>query len=139
MTGDRNCFLTFEKKDGGLVTFGNNDKGKIKGKGTIGKPNSTKIENVEYIEDLKHNLLSISQLCDSEFEVVFKPNICEVRQTSSNKLFFSGSRKKNLYVLELNDMPVESSFMSLEKDKWIWHKSAGHTSMKTIANFLNLI
>ena len=27
MTGDRNCFLTFEKKDGGLVTFGNNDKG----------------------------------------------------------------------------------------------------------------
>ncbi|XP_039682977.1 uncharacterized protein [Medicago truncatula] len=32
MTGDRNCFLTFEKKDGGLVTFRNNDKGKIRGK-----------------------------------------------------------------------------------------------------------
>ena len=32
MTGNINCFLTFEKKDGGLVTFGNNDKGKIKGK-----------------------------------------------------------------------------------------------------------
>jgi len=108
MTGDRNCFLTFEKKDGGLVTFGNNDKGKIRGKGTIGKPNSAKIENVQYVEGLKHNLLSINQLCDNGFEVIFKPNICEIRQTSSNKLFFSGSRKKNLYVLELNDMPAES-------------------------------
>jgi len=138
MTGDRNCFLTFEKKDGGYVTFGNNDKGKIRGKGTIGKFNSAKIENVQYVEGLKHNLLSISQLCDSGFEVIFKPNICEVRQTSSNKLFFSGSRKKNLYVLDLNDMPAESCFMSLEKDKWIWHKRAGHISMKTIAKLSQL-
>jgi len=117
MTGDMNCFLTFENKDRGLVTFGNNHKGKIRGKSTIGKPNSVKIENVQYVEGLKHNLLSISQLCDSGFEVVFKPNICEIRQNSSNKLFFSGSRKNNLYILELNDMPIESCFMSLEKDK----------------------
>jgi len=94
MTGDRNCFLTFEKKDGGPVTFGNNDKGKIRGKGTIGKLNSAKIENVHFVEGLKHNLLSISQLCDSGFKVVFKPNICEIRQTFSNKLLFSGSREK---------------------------------------------
>jgi len=46
MTGDRNCFLPFEKKDGGLVTFGNNDKGKIRGKCTIDKLNYAKIENV---------------------------------------------------------------------------------------------
>jgi len=77
-------------------------------------------------------------LCDSGFEVIFKPNICEIRQTSSNKLFFSRSRRKNLYVLELNDMPAESCFMSLEKDKWIWHKRAGHISMKTIAKLSQL-
>jgi len=94
MTGDMNYFITFEKKDGELVTFGNNDKGKIRGKGTISKLNYAKIENVLYVEGLKHNLLSISQLCDSGFEVVFKPNICEIRQNSSNKLFFSRSREK---------------------------------------------
>jgi len=129
MTGDRKCFLTFEMKDEGLVTFGNNDKGKIRGKGTIGKASSAKLENVQYVEGLKHNLLSIYKLCDSGFEVIFKPNICEIRQTSSNKLFFSGSRKNNLYVLELNDMPAESCFISLEKDKWIWHKRADHISI----------
>jgi len=30
-------------------------------------------------------------------------------------------------------MPPESCFMSLEKDKWIWLRRAGHISMKTIA------
>ena len=88
MTGDRKCFFSFEKKNGGTVTFGNNDKGKIRGNGTLGRINTAKIQNVQYVEGLKHNLLSISQLCDSGFEVTFKHNICEVKQTSSRKIFF---------------------------------------------------
>jgi len=71
--------MTGDKKEGRLVTFGNNDKGQIKGKCIIGKKDSAKIEDVQYVEDLKHNLLSISQLCDSGYEVVFKPNICIVK------------------------------------------------------------
>jgi len=138
MTLDKQCFISFEKKEGGLVTFGNNDKGQIKGKCIIGKKNTTKIENVQYVEGLKHNLLSISQLCDSGFEVSFKPNICEVKQTSSGKVFFTGSRIKNLYVLYLDDLSAESCFMGFEKDKWIWHKRGGHVSMKTISKISQL-
>jgi len=138
MTGDRHCFISFIKKEGGAVTFGNNDKGQIKGKGIIGKNNSAKIEDVQYVEGLKHNLLSISQLCDSGFEVIFKPNICEVKQVSTGKIFFTGSCKKNLYVLYLDDIPAETCFMSIDKDKWIWHKRAGHVSMKTISKISQL-
>jgi len=43
MIGDRKYFLTFKNKDEGLVTFGNNDKGKLRGKATIGKLNSVRI------------------------------------------------------------------------------------------------
>jgi hypothetical protein len=32
MTGDRQSFLSFERKEGGSVTFGNNEKASIKGK-----------------------------------------------------------------------------------------------------------
>ncbi|GAU37878.1 hypothetical protein TSUD_395620 [Trifolium subterraneum] len=55
MTGDRNSFLSFETREGGSVTFGNNEKASIK-----------------------------------------------------------------------DELPPESCFVSLEKDKWIWHKRAGH-------------
>ncbi|KAK2417117.1 hypothetical protein QL285_039454 [Trifolium repens] len=51
MTGDRHGFLSFEKKEGGFVTFGNNEKASIKSKGIIGKINSAKIENVHYVEE----------------------------------------------------------------------------------------
>jgi len=123
---------------GGAVTFGKNDKGKIKGKGIIGKNNSSKIEDVQYVEGLKHNLLSISQLCDNGFEVIFKPNICEVKKVSTGNIFFTASRKKNLYVLYLDDLPTKSCFMSIDKDKWIWHKRARHLSMKTILKISQL-
>ena len=96
MTGDKECFLSFEEKEGGSVTFGNNYKAKIKGMGIICNSNSAKIKDVQYVEGLKHNLLSISQLCDSGFKVIFKPSICEIKQSSSEKII-TGSRHKNLY------------------------------------------
>jgi len=138
MTGDKECFLSFEEKEGGSVTFGNNDKAKIKGMGIIGNNNSAKIKDVQYVEGLKHNLLSISQLCDNGYEVIFKPSICEIKQTSSGKIIFTGSRHKNLYILFLDELPTESCFMSIDKDKWIWHRRVGHISMKTISKLSKL-
>ena len=77
--------MNLYKKDGGLVTFGNNKKGKIIGKGTIGNDysciliqNELLVDGLKHdqvmtfvfsskillVDDLKHDLLSISQLCD---------------------------------------------------------------------------
>jgi len=117
MTGDKQSFLSFTKKEGGLVTFGNHEKSQIKGIGVIGKINSAKIENVQCVEGLKHNLISISQLCDSGLEVIFKPHTCEVRQISSGKILFTGSKNKNVYTLYIDELPVESCFISLERKK----------------------
>ena len=71
MTGDQSKFVNLLRKDGGLVTFGDNKKGKIIGKGNIGNDSSTLIENVHLVDGLKHDLLSISQLCDKGFRVIF--------------------------------------------------------------------
>jgi len=87
MRGNAQCFISFKKTEGWLVTFGYNYKWKIKGKDIFGKKDFAKINDVEYVEGLKHNLLSISQLCDCGFEVIFKPNICEVKPTSFGKKF----------------------------------------------------
>lgn len=45
---------------------------------------------------------------------------------------------KNLYILNLDEILDESCFLSLEKDKQIWHKRDGHTSMKTITQLSQL-
>lgn len=60
MIGDESQFITLEAKDGRMVTFGDNSKGKIIDLGSIGITPSTFIENVFLVDGLKHNSLSIS-------------------------------------------------------------------------------
>ena len=60
--GDRSLFKVFESKKGGNVTFGNGSKSQIKGKGIIFPPGLSNIANVLYVEGLRVNLLSISQI-----------------------------------------------------------------------------
>ena len=46
MTRDKNKFFKLELKSSGFVTFGDNSKGKIIGKGEVGKELSQIIKNV---------------------------------------------------------------------------------------------
>ena len=62
-------FASLSPKDGGFVTFGDNRKGKIIGIDNVGKKRSPIIKNVLLVDGLKHNLLSISQLCDKEIKL----------------------------------------------------------------------
>jgi hypothetical protein len=65
MTGDKNIFITLKKERDGSVSFGNANSTKTIGKGTINLGSrDAKAENVLLVENMKHNLLSVSQMCD---------------------------------------------------------------------------
>jgi len=59
MTGDKDKFLDLERYEGGMVKFGDNSAGRIRGRGTISFDGKSKTGNVLYVEGLKHNLLSV--------------------------------------------------------------------------------
>jgi hypothetical protein len=72
MVGDTDGFLTLRKEIYGLVSFGNDDSAKIIGKATIRiGNNNTKEENVILVKDMKHNLLSVSQMCNQGHKFTF--------------------------------------------------------------------
>ena len=74
MTGDKSMPANITYSDGGSVTFGDNSKGYIIGKGDVsnyGTSNLPLISNVLLVKNLKHNLLSISQLCDKGLKISF--------------------------------------------------------------------
>jgi hypothetical protein len=81
MTGDRDKFLTLRKERDGSVSFGNDDSTKIIGKGTIRIENkNTMAEIVQLVENMKHNILSVSQMCDQGHKVTFDSQKCEIRK-----------------------------------------------------------
>ena len=92
------------------------------GRGTVGTGNSTTIENVLYVEGLKHSLLSISQLCDKGYKVNFNSKGCTISSDSSGKVLFTGKRVNNIYLL--NIMETNSSNECLLS--WLWHRRLAH-------------
>ena len=86
MTEDQSLFKIFEPKKGGNVTFGDGSKSQIKGKGIISLPGLPDIANVLYVEGLRVNLFSISQICDQDFMVLFLKGKFLVMYKSRKKL-----------------------------------------------------
>ena len=126
-------FLELQPKDGDWVTFGGNQKGKIAGVGKIGKHPLPTIDNVLYVEGLKHNLLSISQLCDSGYNVSFNKDECVVKLPDGSKMF--SAKQQNVYKINLVELSNQrvTCLLSLKDEQWIWHKKLGHASLRLIS------
>ena len=60
MIRDKSKFLSISFKQEGHVTYGDNNKGRILGRGSIGDENILVIHDVLFVEGLKHNPLSIT-------------------------------------------------------------------------------
>jgi hypothetical protein len=71
MTRDQNKFVSLKKK-GGNVAFGDDSYAKILGEGLleVGRKN-VKEKNVLLVENLNHNLLSVSKMCDQGYTLTF--------------------------------------------------------------------
>ena len=71
-----------------MVTFGDNGKGHIIGIDKIQITPQTCLENVLYVLRLKHNLISISQLCDKGYKVSFESSLRTVTNPFDNSTIF---------------------------------------------------
>jgi hypothetical protein len=65
MTSDKNKFLTLRKEQDGSISFGNGNSTRIIGKGTVNLGSKyAKEENFLFVKDMKHNILTVIQMCD---------------------------------------------------------------------------
>ena len=131
MTGDRSFFKVFESKKGGNVTFGDGRKLQIKGKGIISLPGLPDIANVLYVEGLRANLLSISQICDQDFMVLFSKGKCLVMDEFGKKLISGIRTLDNCYGL-VPDVDIVCNSIRLPNED-LWHQRMGHASYKHLS------
>ncbi|GJX41735.1 putative ribonuclease H-like domain-containing protein [Tanacetum coccineum] len=112
MTGDKDKLSDFKEFKGGYVAFGNDSKGgRISGKGTI-KTSCLDFEKVSYVEELKFNLLSVSQICDKK-------------------------HNNDVYSLDLKNIIPSGGITCLvakatEDEAVLWHRRLGHVNFKNI-------
>ncbi|GKA98908.1 retrovirus-related pol polyprotein from transposon TNT 1-94 [Tanacetum coccineum] len=130
MTGNRKLFSTYKAYNGGNVIFGSNLRGNIIGKGMISN-DSLKIDNVEHVDNLGFNLLSIGKICDNKCRVTFSEHDSEI--TKDGKVIGRGIRKKGLYVMKLGNKPKDQIYLTtIDENSTLWHRRLGHANMRLI-------
>ena len=93
MIGDKDKFLSISKGKTGNVTYGNDEPGKIKGKGMTSLSNvKGKTQDVILVDGMKHNLLSVSQMCDRGCEVLFTFKDCKIKSVNLGQVVAKGIR-----------------------------------------------
>jgi len=119
--------------------FGNGKSGTIVSIGKIGESLSHSIENVYLVDDLKHNLLSVSQLCDKDNLVVFTSNRCLAINMDTRDIVLRGKRHKNVYKVCISSLPQNNlTYLSaLNDDKILWHKRLGHASLSLLNKLIS--
>ncbi|KAJ9542930.1 hypothetical protein OSB04_029436 [Centaurea solstitialis] len=132
MTGRKEILHNFKPKFCGSVQFGNEQYAPILGYGDVIQDKIT-IKKVSLVEGLGHNLFSIGQFCDKDLEVGFKKRRCVVK-TESGKELLVGTRRRNLYKIDLRDVKAKNTLCLLSKasnqQSVLWHRRLSHLNFK---------
>ncbi|XP_038902496.1 uncharacterized protein LOC120089156 [Benincasa hispida] len=90
MTSDKELFKDLDKSFKSRVKIGNDEYLEVKGKGTVSIEScaGTKlITEVLFVPEIDQNLLSIGQLVEKGFKVLFEERKCLISDSNGNELF----------------------------------------------------
>ena len=113
MIGNRSLFSELKECASGHVTSEDGAKGRIIAKGNIVKNNLPYLNDVRYVEGLKANLISVSQLCDQGYSVHFSKDRCVVVDENKRVLMYGCRQVDDCYHWISNNYDV---FHSIRED-----------------------
>jgi len=125
MTYDRDMFVKLDETHHSKVRIGNSDCIDVKGIGDIGieTVSSTRIiSDVLYVPEIDQHLLSVGQLLEKDYTVIFKDKMCEVLDKSGTKLLTVKMKGKSF----LANMQTDVAYTSAANTGQLWHKRLGH-------------
>ncbi|GKB18505.1 retrovirus-related pol polyprotein from transposon TNT 1-94 [Tanacetum coccineum] len=125
MTGVKQYLHRYSKEPGPKVVFEDDSSGDTEGYGSI-NCNGITFTRVAYVNGLKHNLISISQLCDANFKVLFT----KTREPFSTKMM---RNMENLNEIRVNELRSDNGteFRNHKLEEFYDEKEAVNTAWYT--------
>nr|GEY00430.1 retrovirus-related Pol polyprotein from transposon TNT 1-94 [Tanacetum cinerariifolium] len=107
MTRVKQYLQKYSKEFGPKVVFGDNYLSDTKGYGSV-NCNGIIFTKVAYVNGLKHNLISISQLCDANFKVLFTKTQGTIFD-EKDEVVHIAPKKINVYVIDMSSYNTDSN------------------------------
>ncbi|GJV83402.1 putative ribonuclease H-like domain-containing protein [Tanacetum coccineum] len=147
MTGNKAYLSDYEDYTRGFVAFGSDPKGgKITGKGKIRTAN-LEFDDVYFVDELKFNLFSVSQMCDKKNSVLFTDTECLILSPSfklldENQVVLRAPRQNGVYSLDLKNIVPSGGITCLyanatTDESKLWHRRLSHVNFKNINKLVN--
>jgi transposase InsO family protein len=140
MTGEKRMFSSYEKNEDPqrAITFGDGNRGLVKGLGKIAISPDHSISNVFLVDSLYYNLLYVSQLCKMGDKYLFTDIGVIVLRRSDDSIAFKGVLDGQLYLVDFNDNQAELDTCLIAKTNmgWLWNHRLAHVRIKNLHKLL---
>ena len=136
MCGNKVFFDTVTKCDGGLVTFGDGSISRVVGKCNIKSQELPNLTNVLLVDGLKANLLSISHLCDTQYQVQFFKIECSIFDKKGTCVMNGARTPDNCYGIT-SGSDIICNFAKLDESE-LWHQRLSHVNFNDLSRLSNL-
>ncbi|KAJ9541925.1 hypothetical protein OSB04_028431 [Centaurea solstitialis] len=135
MVDDIDISLRLHQIRSHTVAFGGNQKGKVKGYGMIVN-REIKVNQVSYVDGLKHNFISFSQLCDNGLDVMFEIKLCIMYKCDTKIEVMRANRRGDLYLICFDTLQPKEEICLVSSIKneeaWLWHTRFCHLNFHTL-------
>jgi hypothetical protein len=114
------------------ITFGDNSQGKVLGHGKIAITTKHSISKVLLVESLDYNLLSVSQLCEMDYNCLFTNKGVTVFRRSDGSFTFKGVLRGKLYLVDFvpEEVKLDKCLIAKRNMGWLWHRRLAHIGMR---------
>lgn len=135
MTHDQELFRELDRSLVSKVKIGNGELITVEGKGTVAIESCTGtklIYDVLYVPEIDQNLLSVGQLVEKGFKVIFENKQCLIKDVNDKEIFSIKMRGKSF---SLDPMKEEqAAYPATVNSTEVWHKRLGHFHHAAVLN-----
>jgi hypothetical protein len=143
MTGDKGWFSSLVPVvTSRYITFGDNGHGRVLSDGDNKESDKITLKRVALVQSLGYNLLSVSQLLDEGFEVLFRLDGSQILDSRGDLICMVVPEGQVFRADFSQSSGVERCFLAgSSSELWKWHMKLGHLSFDLLSHLskLNLV
>ncbi|XP_052486429.1 uncharacterized protein LOC105801308 [Gossypium raimondii] len=141
MAADEKLFKDLGKTFASKIRIGDGNLIEAKGKGNvmINTCSGNKVSDVFFVPDIDQNLLSVGQLVEKGYTLVFRNGSCIVEDSLGHELV-TVAMIDRCFMLDVSQIEIKA-YTSLADSIGLWHRRLGHANFRSLDRLhrLNLV